>query len=187
MRALLGLGNPGAQYAATRHNVGFRVVELLARGHGLRLRAPLLQPLRLAQGQIRGQPVVLAQPLTYMNNSGAAARRLLQRFSLKPADLLVIYDDLDLELGRVRLRGRGSPGTHNGMRSLVAELGTQDLPRLRLGTGPLPERTSARSFVLAPFTAEQALEVEAMLNRAAEAAECWLREGVETTMNRYNE
>lgn len=184
MRCILGLGNPGREYAETRHNLGFRVVDLLAQRHSIRLRARFHS--RWGQGTIAGQPVVLAQPLTFMNASGSAARRLLERFSLTPQDLFVIYDDLDLQLGRLRVRRRGSAGTHKGMRSVVESLGTEDFPRLRLGIGPLPPEADAVAFVLSPFRREEQPLVEEMLDRAAESVECWLREGIEAAMNRYN-
>jgi PTH1 family peptidyl-tRNA hydrolase len=184
MRCILGLGNPGREYAETRHNLGFRVVDLLAQRHRIRLRARFYS--RWGRGTIAGQPVVLAQPLTFMNASGSAARRLLERFSLAPSDLLVIYDDLDLELGRLRLRRRGSAGTHKGMRSVVECLGTEDFPRLRLGIGPLPPGADAVAFVLSPFRGEEQPRVEEMLARAAESVEFWLQEGIEAAMNRYN-
>jgi PTH1 family peptidyl-tRNA hydrolase len=184
MYCLLGLGNPGAQYAATRHNAGFRVLDLLAARHGVRLRSRLYA--RTGEGKIGGQAVVLAQPLTFMNESGAAAVRLLKRYELTPRDLLVIYDDLDLDLGRIRLRPSGSPGTHNGIRNIVARLGTEDFPRLRLGIGPKPPGAAAVDWVLAPFRRGEEQAVEEMLARAAEAVEYCMQEGVETAMNRYN-
>ena len=184
MYCLLGLGNPGAQYAATRHNAGFRLVDLLAARHGVRLRSRLYA--RTGEGRIAGQPVVLAQPLTFMNESGAAALRLLQRYQLTPQDLLVLSDDLDLDLGRIRLRPGGSPGTHNGMRNIVQRLGTEDFPRLRLGMGPKPPAAEAVDWVLSPFRRGEEKALEEMLTRAADAVEAFLQEGLEPAMNRYN-
>lgn len=184
MYCLLGLGNPGREYADTRHNAGYRLIDLLAAQHGIRLRSRLYA--RTGQGQIAGQPVVLAQPLTYMNASGGAAVRLLARHRLTPQDLLVIYDDLDLDLGRIRLRREGSPGTHNGMRNIVQRLGTENFPRLRLGIGPKPPHADAVKWVLSPFPRSDQPIVEEMLSRAVEAVECFLREGLEIAMNRYN-
>ncbi|HEY3398689.1 MAG TPA: aminoacyl-tRNA hydrolase [Armatimonadota bacterium] len=185
MYCLLGLGNPGKEYAATRHNVGWRVVDLLAERHGIRLRAQYNA--RLGSGQIAGQPVALAQPLTFMNESGAAAARLMQRFELTPPDLVVIYDDLDLDLGRLRVRGSGSPGTHNGVRSVASRLGSRDFPRVRLGIGPRPASVDAADFVLSSFRRGEEKTVEEMIARAAEAVECLVSEGVEKAMNRYNQ
>jgi peptidyl-tRNA hydrolase, PTH1 family len=183
MRCLIGLGNPGAEYAETRHNLGFRVIALLAERYKVRLRGR--DWARFGQGQIAGQPVALAQPLTFMNDSGHAARRLLQRYRLQPKDLLVVYDDLDLDLGRIRFRPSGSPGTHNGARS-VAEIVGQDFPRLRLGMGPMPPRVDAVRFVLSPFKDDEKPVVEEMIVRAAEALEYVMAEGFPAAMNRYN-
>jgi PTH1 family peptidyl-tRNA hydrolase len=183
MRCLIGLGNPGPEYAETRHNLGFRVIALLAERHRVRLRGR--DWARFGRGEIHDEPVVLAQPLTFMNHSGHAARRLLARFRLQPEDLLVIYDDLDLDLGRLRLRPSGSPGTHKGVRSVVEEVG-QQFPRLRLGVGPLPERTDAVRFVLSPFTEAERTVVEKMVARAAESVEFLVAEGLEAAMNRFN-
>jgi PTH1 family peptidyl-tRNA hydrolase len=184
MHCLLGLGNPGKEYAETRHNAGFRVIDLLAAKHGVCLRSRLYA--RTGQGQIAGHAVVLAEPLTYMNESGGAAVRLLKRYQLTPQDLLVIYDDLDLDLGRIRLRREGSPGTHNGMRNLVQRLGTEDFPRLRLGIGPRPPGADPVKWVLSPFRRGEEKAVEEMLGRAVEAVECFLAEGLDAAMNRYN-
>jgi peptidyl-tRNA hydrolase, PTH1 family len=183
MRCLIGLGNPGPEYAETRHNLGWRVIALLAERHKVRLRGR--DYARFGQGRFGDAQVVLAQPLTFMNDSGHAARRLLQRYRLAPADLLVIYDDLDLDLGRMRLRPAGSPGTHNGARSVAQAVG-QEFPRLRLGIGPLPPRTDPVSFVLAPFPESDRPVVDEMIARAADAVEFVIAEGMEPAMNRYN-
>ncbi len=185
MRCLIGLGNPGAKYAETRHNLGFETVARLAQKHGIRLRGRFAA--RAGRGEVAGQRVVVAQPLTFMNNSGAAARRLVRRYSLTPQDLLVIYDDLDLDLGRLRLRGQGSAGTHKGIRSVLAALETEDVPRLRLGIGPLPPRADAVSFVLSPFRPYEQQSVQIMMAQAVEAVECFLSEGLEAAMNRFNQ
>lgn len=185
MRCLLGLGNPGREYAETRHNLGFAAIAQLAEKYGIRLRGRFAA--RAGRGEMAGQRVVLAQPLTFMNNSGAAARRLVRRYALTPQDLLVIYDDLDLDRGRLRLRGQGSAGTHKGMRSVVAALGTEQFPRLRLGIGPLPPGTDAVSFVLSRFRPHERQSVQIMMAQVAEAVECLLSEGLEAAMNRYNQ
>ena len=184
MYCLLGLGNPGAEYAPTRHNAGFRVIDLLGAKYRVRLRSRLYA--RTGEGLVAGEKVVLAQPLTYMNESGGAAVRLLKRYDLTPQNLLVIYDDLDLDLGRLRLRRDGSSGTHNGMRDLVQRLGTEDFPRLRVGIGPKPPGADAVEWVLSPFRRGEERAVEETLARAVEAVECFLHEGLEVAMNRYN-
>ena len=196
MHCLIGLGNPGPGYAETRHNVGFRVVDTLAEHHGIRLPRPRsLAVLTLGGGRLRAQvgegrmgdqPVRLVKPETFMNKSGEAVVRVCDKFELAPPDLLIIYDDLDLALGTLRLRRGGSPGTHRGMRSVVERLGTEDIPRLRLGIGPLPAEADAREFVMSPFTDAEVPTVDPMLARGVEAVEYLLTEGIDAAMNKFN-
>lgn len=182
-RLVLGLGNPGERYRETRHNLGFRVVEELARRHRIALD-------RVECNSLVGEStegLVLAQPQTYMNRSGFAARCLLERRELPPENLLVVYDELHLPLGRLRLRPGGSPGGHRGIESIVESLGSAQVPRLRMGLGAeegAPETWA--DFVLAPFLPEEREAVDAMILRAADACEAWWREGVEAAMNRFN-
>jgi len=185
MHGIIGLGNPGPEYGETRHNVGFRVVDLLAERHGIRLRRRRLRS-EVGQGEIASQRVLLEKPQTFMNNSGEAAAQVVSYFDLQPQDLLIIYDDLDLELGTLRLRRGGSAGTHKGMRSVVAHLDTDEIPRLRLGIGPLPAEADAVEFVLSAFRGAEIATVEEMLTRAAEAVEYYLTEGIEAAMNKFN-
>jgi PTH1 family peptidyl-tRNA hydrolase len=178
----VGLGNPGEPYRETRHNLGFRVVEELARRHRITLDKVECNSLVGESGEL-----VLAQPQTYMNRSGFAARCLLERRDLSPEALLVVYDELHLPLGKLRLRPGGSPGGHRGLESIVESLGSAQVPRLRLGLGAeegAPE--SWADFVLAPFLPEERETVDAMISRAADACEVWWREGVEPAMNRFN-
>jgi len=177
MHCIIGLGNPGPDYAKTRHNVGFRVIDMLAERHSIRLRRRRLRS-EVGQGEIADQDVLLVKPQTFMNNSGQAAVKVCKHFGLKPQDLLIVYDDLDLSLGALRLRRGGSAGTHKGMRSVVEHLDTEEIPRLRLG--------DAVEFVLAPFQAGEVAVVEEMLARAAEAVEYSLAEGLEMAMNKFN-
>lgn len=185
MHCIIGLGNPGPEYAETRHNVGFRVVDLLAERHSIRLRRRRLRS-EVGQGQIAGQKVLLVKPQTFMNNSGEAVVKVSDYFDLEPQDLLIVYDDLDLELGTLRLRAAGSPGTHKGMRSIVEHLGSQEFPRLRLGIGPLPPSADAREFVLSRFKPAQVPITDEMVTRAAEAVEYYLSEGMAAAMNEFN-
>ena len=190
-KLVLGLGNPGEPYRATRHNVGFRVVEELARRHGVRLGAPdcgaLVGALPAAAGG--AAPAILALPQTYMNRSGWAARCLAERHALTPGDVLVVYDEIHLPLGRLRLRRSGSPGGHRGMESIVENLRTDEVPRLRVGVGGEdgpPPGTDLAEYVLAPFGEGEREAVERTVERAAEACEAWLARGVEAAMNEYN-
>lgn len=184
-RWIVGLGNPGPRYAPTRHNVGFRVIEELAR----RL------DLELADGECRARlavsdDVALVQPLTFMNRSGATLRCLAERHGLEAHDFLVVYDEIHLSLGRLRMRPKGSPAGHRGLESILEALGSDRVPRLRLGVAPAegegPEGEDLSEFVLAPFEAGEREEVDRMIVRAADAALLWAREGVEPAMQQFN-
>lgn len=186
MWLIVGLGNPGERYVRTRHNIGFRSVDTLAERHGLTFR-PQRANSQLAEGNIHGQRVVLAKPQTYMNLSGQAVVALCNWYKIDPArELLVIYDDLDLPFAKLRIRERGSAGTHNGMRSIVAQLGTTEFPRLRVGIGQPPGKMAAADYVLGRFTPDEEAALPDLLGRIADAVEVILREGLTTAMNRYN-
>jgi PTH1 family peptidyl-tRNA hydrolase len=186
VKAIIGLGNPGLRYAQTRHNVGFRVVERLAEQLSWHWDSRHAQAL-LAGGTIDKERVVLAKPDTFMNNSGIAVSGLVRWFKLTPADLLIICDDLDLPLGRVRLRAQGSAGGHHGLESIIAHLHTQQFPRLRIGIGrPANPRMDTIDFVLGSTPQEERAVLAAAEERAAEAALTFVRAGIETAMNRYN-
>ncbi len=180
-RIILGLGNPGSRYADTRHNVGFRVVEELARRLGLALAQ------RECNALIAGdRRLLLAAPQTYMNRSGHAARCLLERRSQVPQELLVVIDEVHLPLGSLRLRPAGSPAGHRGLESVLESLGTDRVPRLRLGVGGPENIEDLVSFVLEPFGAHERPTVEEMIVRGADACELWAREGAEAAMQRCN-
>jgi PTH1 family peptidyl-tRNA hydrolase len=184
MMIVLGLGNPGRSYAQSRHNAGFWCVERLGRQHGIR-QDKRLRHVVLGQGHILETDIVLARPRTYMNLSGVAARYLLDHFHIRPRELLVVCDDMDLPLGKLRIRADGSSGGHNGLKSIIAELGTQEFPRLRIGIGH-PQEQGAISFVLGSFTRPEAEVMREATDRAAEAVVCAIEHGVESAMNRYN-
>ncbi len=183
-RIILGLGNPGERYADTRHNVGFRVAEELARRRGVALEGSECNAL-----VADGDRLMLAAPQTYMNRSGYAARCLKERRSLAPENFLVVYDEVHLPLGTLRLRRRGSPAGHRGMESILESLGTDRVPRLRLGVGSgdgPPAGADLVEFVLEPFAGEEHERVEAMIRRAADACEVWSADGAEAAMQRFN-
>jgi PTH1 family peptidyl-tRNA hydrolase len=182
---IVGLGNPGREYAAHRHNVGSQVVDALARNHKLAFsgRRGLA---RIARGEIGGQPVILAKPQTFMNLSGKSVGRLSRTLGVPPERVLVIYDDLDLPLGRLRLRAEGSSGGHRGIRSIIDVLGTQAFPRLRVGIDRPPGRMDPVDYVLQPFDRDQKPFLAEAVARAAAAAECWLAEGIIAAMDRFN-
>jgi len=182
---IAGLGNPGPQYAANRHNVGFQCVERLAAAWGLAFGKRQKRAL-VVLGTFQGRRIILARPQTFMNESGRAVAPLARFYQVQPERLLVVYDDLDLPLGTVRLRPEGGSGGHKGMRSIIEHLGGQDFPRLRIGVGRPPGRMDPAAYVLQDFSAdEEPLRGEA-LERAVMAIETWLREGIEAAMEQYN-
>ncbi|MCB8954236.1 MAG: aminoacyl-tRNA hydrolase [Ardenticatenales bacterium] len=184
-RALVvGLGNPGREYRQNRHNLGFMVIDKLAQARGIQVGKSRSQAI-MGDGEIAGIPVILAKPQTYMNNSGAAVSQLLRFFKIPASRLLVIYDELDLPLGTLRLRQKGSAGGHNGMRSLIQHLG-DDFPRLRLGIGRPPGRLPAAAFVLQNFAEAEQITVEIMLQEAVTAVETFLTQGIDIAMTRHN-
>lgn len=185
MKLIVGLGNPGKEYAGTRHNLGFQLVHNLGEKYGIRVADNRHRAL-LGTGEIAGEKVMLVQPLTYMNRSGEAVREIVRYYQLLIDDLLIIYDDMDLELGQIRIRPRGSSGAHKGMESVIKCLGTTDIPRLRLGIGRPPEEIPVVDFVLSPFQQDEQAEVRRMLDDAAEAVKTILTRGIQQAMNDFN-
>ncbi|BCV23520.1 aminoacyl-tRNA hydrolase [Gelria sp. Kuro-4] len=186
MKLVAGLGNPGREYEETRHNAGFLVVDYLAREEKLTFAASDFHA-ALARGRVAGVDVVLAKPQTYMNLSGLAVGALVRWYKLDPSeDLLVVSDDLDLPLGRLRLRARGSHGGHRGLLSIISELGTSDFARLRLGIGRPEGSESAKDKVLGAFSEEEGRILDEVIVAAAAAIRTWLAEGAAAAMNRHN-
>lgn len=180
-----GLGNPGDRYTRTRHNLGFRAVELLARRRGARWGKPA-RGLVVTRADLGGHDVLLVKPQTYMNLSGDALVPLVAKEALPLDRLLVVCDDFALPLGTIRLRKSGSDGGHNGLGSIIERLGTLDFPRLRLGVGPVPERVDPAEFVLAEFFPEEEEAVGASLVAAADCIEAWVVQGIDRAMGRFN-
>ena len=185
MRLIVGLGNPGDRYQHTRHNVGFRCIDLMAREWGISLSERRAKAV-LGRGNHLGQDVVLAKPRTFMNNSGEGVAYLLTRFGAKPDDLVVVYDEMDLPLGRMRIRPNGSPAGHNGIRSIIGELGTPNFARIRVGIGHPDLRGAQVSHVLNRFSEEEAPEIARVVKQVAEAVDCLLEESITVAMNRFN-
>ncbi|WP_404790003.1 aminoacyl-tRNA hydrolase [Altericista sp. CCNU0014] len=186
---IVGLGNPGAKYDRTRHNVGFDAIDRLAK----RWQIPLAEQRRfhgeLGEGMVAGQRMRLLKPNTFMNKSGQSVRAVLDWYKLLPQQVLVLYDDMDLPVGKLRIRLSGSAGGHNGMKSLIAHLGTQDFPRLRIGISKAAEAGAAKdtiSHVLGKFTPEELQILPEVLDMAADAVELALRQGMEKSMSLYN-
>jgi PTH1 family peptidyl-tRNA hydrolase len=182
---IVGLGNPGPKYAANRHNVGFMCLERLAAAHSLTF-DKRQKKAHVALGAIRGLRVVLALPQTFMNDSGQAVVPLAQFYQVPPERLLVVYDDLDLPPGMLRLRPEGSSGGHKGMHSIIEQLGSSDFARLRIGIGRPPGQMDAAAYVLQDFSADEMPLIEKALERAVAAIETWLVEGVVMAMSRHN-
>ncbi len=174
-RLIVGLGNPGPEYAGTRHNIGFRIVDILARRWGGKF-TPLEEAL-VAPVSIHGVPVVLAKPQTFMNLSGRAVGPLVRRLGLAFNQVMVVYDDMDLPFGTLRMRARGGHAGHKGMRSVLEALETQDIPRLRFGIGRPPGNMDPADFVLSPFDPEEREMLPDLLERAVRALEIWVEEG----------
>ena len=185
MRLIVGLGNPGLEYVWTPHNLGFLTVDLLAERAAIRIERPEARAL-LGRGRLAGGDVLLAKPQTMMNLSGLSVRDLLARYELSPADLLVVYDEVALPWGMIRIRERGSAGGHNGMKSVIGALGTDEFARVRLGVQPDHAVGDLAAYVLRPMRKAE-LEVAAeMVDEAANAVELILQHGVATAMNRFN-
>jgi PTH1 family peptidyl-tRNA hydrolase len=183
VKLIVGLGNPGGKYRGTRHNIGFGVVDELARRRSVEFDS---SPVEALVAKVRGiEPVLLAKPLTFMNDSGEAVGALTRYFKLDPADLMVVVDEAQLPLGKLRARARGSAGGHNGLKSLIAHLG-EEFARLRVGVGRGERRRDLADHVLARFEADEAAEVERMTTRAADASEMFVTSGIEAVMNAYN-
>ena len=184
MKIVVGLGNPGKQYEGTRHNVGWMVIDRLAQRAGLTGHAKSRDAAATMRGRYKGLDLVLIKPMTYMNESGLAVRKALARERTPLEDLLVVYDDFDLPLGKLRMREQGSAGTHNGMRSIVDELNTQKFARLRVGIGEPSDH--AIKHVLTRFAADERRVLDEVLEAAADAVEDWALDGVNRAANQWN-
>ena len=186
MKLIVGLGNPGIEYQFTPHNLGFLSIDRIADDCGAEVRNRQCRALT-ARAVIEEQQVLLAKPETYMNLSGLSVRELVAKHGLDPAnDLILIYDELDLPLGTIRIRQRGSSAGHNGMESVIGALGTQEFLRIRLGIGPDRKISDSVKYVLTPFRKRELKKVDEVLDNAAEAVKVILREGPAAAMNRFN-
>ncbi len=183
-RLIVGLGNPGPEYEDTRHNVGYRVVDALA--DRLRVSFGREHGARVGWGQYKNRRLGLAKPLTFMNRSGDAVAPLCEHNDLAPSDLIVVVDDLNLPVGTIRLRPKGSSGGHNGLQHVAQRLGTTRFPRLRVGVGDDFDAGEQVDYVLAPFTAEQAPKIQEAVEAAGEAILTAVREDLDTAMTRFN-
>lgn len=185
MKIIVGLGNPGSRYADTRHNLGFWVIDLLAERWQLALTKRKFQAV-IGEGMVQGEKVMLVKPQTFMNRSGESVGPLVRFFAAPLHSVLVIYDDMDLPPGIIRIRARGSAGGHNGMKSIIAHLGSQEFPRLRVGIGAPPPDMDSADYVLQGVSGTERKILQRACGLAADAAELWLFQGVEPAMNLYN-
>lgn len=185
MHCIVGLGNPGREYGNTRHNIGFWVVDALAEAYGISVQRRRFRSL-FGKGVLAGHQVLLVKPQIFMNNSGQPVDLVARFYELEPSRLLIIYDDIALELGKLRLRPRGSAGGHKGMQNIMDCLGTDQIPRLRLGISAPPPRQDARHYVLSPFKPAEEKIAEEMVAEAVRCVRMVLDDGLEASMNRIN-
>ncbi|MCK8824914.1 aminoacyl-tRNA hydrolase [Fuchsiella alkaliacetigena] len=185
MRLVVGLGNPGFKYARTRHNIGFRVLDSFAEKNKVKIKQEKQKALT-GKLYIKGEKVILAKPQTYMNKSGQAVKGLVDWYQFDPQDIIVIYDDLDLEPGHLRIRRSGGHGGHKGLKSIFNSLNTREIPRIRIGIGRPPKYMSVSEYVLGKFTAEQSSLIEDSVERAQAALKVILADDLTTAMNKYN-
>ncbi len=185
MRLIVGLGNPDPEYQWTPHNLGFMAVDELANRSGIRVERPEGKAL-VGKGKIAGEDVLLAKPQTYMNLSGISVRELLEKYELGPADLLVMWDEVQLPFGTIRIDRKGSGGSHNGANSVISAVGTQEFARIRLGCGPDHPLSSRKEFVLRPMKKAELEEAAEMIGKAGDAVEMILAKGIEPAMNIFN-
>ncbi len=185
MKLIVGLGNPGREYEGSRHNIGFETLDLLAERNQIQVRHRLHRAL-YGRGWVKGVECLLAKPQTFMNASGEAVVRLLFYYRIQPSKLLVICDDLALDLGRIRLRRKGSDGGHKGLASIISHLHTSEFARLRIGIGQPPPELGAVDYVLGRFTSQERPIADEAVARAADAVEVMLQDGIESAMNQFN-
>lgn len=185
MYLIVGLGNPGNRYINTRHNLGFRVIYYLAKTHNIKTTTFRFQAI-IGKGIIAGKQVLLAQPQTYMNNSGAAVKLLVDYYKIQPEKVVIIYDDLDLPLGKIRVKERGSSGGNNGMKSIIARLKYDNIPRIRIGIGRPPEGMEVTDYILGKFSFEEEKQISISLPDILEVVEVVIKDGLQQAMNAFN-
>ena len=185
MKLIVGLGNPGMQYAATRHNIGFEVIDSLSEIYNIQVTKSKYKAF-IGEGNIKGERIILMKPQTYMNLSGEAVRACMDFHKMQPAEVFVIFDDVSLDVGQLRLRKNGSAGGHNGIKSIIAHLGTQEFPRLKFGVGQKPAGWDLANYVLGRFSEDDLKIVGPKCKDAADATAMFVIEGIEKAMNQYN-
>lgn len=185
MYIIVGLGNPKAQYAATRHNIGFDAVKRIAEDNNISMDFNKHKAI-CGKGYIQGEKVILAMPQTFMNLSGESVRELVDYYKVDLDEIIVIYDDISLDVGKLRIRPRGSAGGHNGMKNIIQHLGCQEFPRIRIGVGDKPRGWDLADYVLSRFPKEEEALVQDGLSEASKACEMMITDGIEAAMNQFN-
>ena len=184
MRVIVGLGNPGKRYENSKHNLGFITIDRLAHKHGIKVNK-LKHKALTGEGNIAGEKVLLVKPQTFMNLSGASVREVLEYYKQPPENLIVVYDDIDIAMGGIRIRKKGSAGSHNGMKSVINDIVSDDFPRIRIGIGG-GRKSDMVDYVLGGFDKEARGKVGAAVDNAVAAIECMLESGIDKAMNEYN-
>ena len=184
MKAIIGLGNPGMKYAGTRHNIGFDAVTAIADKYNLSINNKKFKGV-YADGHIAGEKVLLVQPQTFMNLSGECVREVADFYKLNPDEIIIICDDINLDVGRLRIRKKGSAGGHNGLKNIIAHLGTEEFPRIRVGVGEKTEGWDLADYVLARFDKDSEPVIREALANVVGAVETWISEGIDAAMNRF--
>lgn len=185
MYIIIGLGNPSREYQATRHNIGFDAITRLSDDYNIPLDFKKHKAL-CGKGYIDGEKVLLAEPQTFMNRSGESVRELVDFYKVSPGEIIVIYDDISLAVGQLRLRGKGSAGGHNGMKSIISHLGTQEFARIKVGVGDKPKGWDLADYVLGHFSNEEQPVIRDALKKTSDAAKTIIKDGMEAAMNIYN-
>lgn len=185
MYVIVGLGNPGKDYTNTRHNIGFDTVDLLADRNNIKINKIKFKSV-YGEGNINGEKVILVKPQTYMNNSGESVRDIASFYKLDPSDLIVIVDDIDIDFANVRIKKKGSAGSHNGLKSIIRLLGSDKFPRIKIGIGKRYPNQDLASFVLSRFSKDERVEIEESIYSSAQAVETILKDGIDTAMNKFN-
>lgn len=185
MKIIVGLGNPTREYEGTRHNVGFSVIYAISDKYNIKVDTKKHKAL-IGKGIIEGEKVILAMPQTYMNLSGESVRELIDYYKCDNEDVIVIYDDISLDVGKLRIRAKGSAGGHNGIKSIISHLGTQEFPRIKVGVGEKPARMDLADYVLGRFSKEEQPLIRESADKASDAVALMLREGISAAMNKFN-
>ena len=185
MHIIIGLGNPTEKYQATRHNIGWDAITRISDDYNIPLNFKSHKAI-CGKGYMEGEKVILAQPITYMNLSGESVRELVDYYKVTPEDIIVIYDDISLDVGQLRIRTKGSAGGHNGIKSIINHLGTQEFPRIKVGVGDKPKGWDLADYVLSRFSVEEQTDIREVLKDTSDACKLILTSGIEAAMNQYN-